>query len=255
MAFVGGASYCKSDSLVLFSAAHSVSARGSCPFSAEADGLISAEGYVIVLLKTLAKAEADGDRIYGVIRSLGISSDGRGRSLWAPLVKGQVQAVSRAYRTKDDGRLLQYIEAHATSTKVGDATELTALSQVLKQVLPAGSKIPIGSVKLNVGHTLETAGMAGLIKVLLSMQHGVIPPACHAGPLNTQIDWDDVPFFVSPTAPPLGGTPRRRSAEGCGQFVRHRWAQHSYPGGPIPRKRSSGVDSSAHRAGCGNLEC
>ena len=173
-----------------------------------------------MLLKTLDKAVADGNRIYGVVRSLGVSSDGRGRSLWAPLVEGQVEAVMRAYRDPEAGRRLQYVEAHATSTKVGDATELTALGQVLKRVLPSGVKIPIGSVKLNVGHTLETAGMAGLVKVLLSLEHGMIPPACHTDKLNEQIDWDEAPFFVprSALAWPRhqDGLPRRAAVNSFG---------------------------------------
>ncbi|MEI7863245.1 MAG: polyketide synthase, partial [Planctomycetota bacterium] len=159
-AIVGGASYCKSDSLVLFSAAQSVSNSGSCPFGRDADGLVTAEGYVALVIKTLSRAVADGDRIRAVIRGIGVASDGKGKSLWAPRQEGQMLAVERAYPSTDDIGRLDYIEAHATSTQVGDATELGALATLMGQHLPPGKKIPIGSVKANIGHTLETAGMA-----------------------------------------------------------------------------------------------
>ncbi|MFN9369881.1 MAG: polyketide synthase, partial [Planctomycetia bacterium] len=195
-AIVGGASYCKSDSLVLFSAAQSVSNSGSCPFGRDADGLITAEGYVALVVKTLSRAVADGDRIRGVIRGIGVASDGKGKSLWAPRQEGQKLAVERAYPDLRDLGSLDYIEAHATSTQVGDSTELGALSALLSAQLPAGKKVPIGSVKANVGHTLETAGMASLVKVILAMEVGVIPPGSTCSEYNEEFDWVNGPFTV-----------------------------------------------------------
>jgi acyl transferase domain-containing protein len=199
-AIVGGASYCKSDSLVLFSAAQSVSNAGSCPFGEAADGLITAEGYVALVIKTLSRAIADGDRIRAVIRGLGVASDGKGKSLWAPRQEGQVLAVERAYPDANDIGRIEYIEAHATSTQVGDATELGALSRLMAKHLPAGTQIPIGSVKANIGHTLETAGIASLVKVVLAMEHGLIPPGSTCDELNREFDWHSGPFMV-PKAP------------------------------------------------------
>jgi acyl transferase domain-containing protein len=199
-AIVGGASYCKSDSLVLFSAAQSVSNAGSCPFGEAADGLITAEGYVALVIKTLSRAIADGDRIRAVIRGLGVASDGKGKSLWAPRQEGQVLAVERAYPDSTDIGRIEYIEAHATSTQVGDATELGALSGLMAKHLPAGRQIPIGSVKANIGHTLETAGIASLVKVVLAMEHGQIPPGSTCDELNSEFDWKNGPFLV-PKAP------------------------------------------------------
>ena len=199
-AIVGGASYCKSDSLVLFSAAQSVSNVRSCPFGEAADGLITAEGYVAIVIKTLTRAIADGDRIRAVIRGLGVASDGKGKSLWAPRQEGQVLAVERAYPDATDIGRIEYIEAHATSTQVGDATELGALSRLMAKHLPAGRQIPIGSVKANIGHTLETAGIASLVKVVLAMEHGAIPPGSTCDELNGQFDWKNGPFTV-PKAP------------------------------------------------------
>jgi acyl transferase domain-containing protein/acyl carrier protein len=211
-AIVGGASYCKSDSLVLFSAAQSVSNAGSCPFGADADGLITAEGYVALVIKKLSRAIADGDRIRAVIRGLGVASDGKGKSLWAPRQEGQVLAVERAYPNTTDISRIEYIEAHATSTQVGDATELAALSRLMARHLPPGRQIPIGSVKANIGHTLETAGIASLVKVVLAMEHGLIPPGSTCTEFNAEFDWRGGPFRVpvEPVAWPAhaDGSPR-----------------------------------------------
>ena len=220
MAIVGGASYCKSDTLVLFSHAQSLSARGSRPFAADADGLILAEGYVSLVLKTCDRALADGDKILAVIRGIGMSTDGRGKSLWAPRKEGQILAIQRAYEPAVDVARLQYLEAHATSTQIGDATELQALAEALGQRLPPGHKIPIGSVKANVGHTLEAAGLTGLVKTVLAMRHQVIPPAINCPRLNPEIDWTRAPFFV-PTSDlawpkPTDGFPRRAAVNSFG---------------------------------------
>jgi acyl transferase domain-containing protein len=219
-AIVGGASYCKSDSLVLFSAAQSVSTSGSCPFGEAADGLITAEGYVALVIKKLSRAIADGDRIRAVIRGLGVSSDGKGKSLWSPRQEGQILAVERAYPDPADLGRIEYIEAHATSTQVGDATELSALSRLLKPHVSAGRRIPIGSVKANIGHTLETAGIASLVKVVLAMEHGVIPPGSTCDALNSEYDWQNGPFTVprEPLAWPghADGSPRHAAVNAFG---------------------------------------
>jgi acyl transferase domain-containing protein len=220
MAIVGGASYCKTDTLVLFSQAQTLSATGSRPFDASADGLILAEGYVVVVVKTLARALADGDQIQAVIRGIGMATDGRGKSLWAPRKEGQVLAIQRAYEPDLGVEALQYVEAHATSTPIGDATELQALSEALSGRLPQGTKIPIGSVKANIGHTLEAAGLSGLVKTVLAMQHHIIPPAIHGQRLNTEIDWKQAPFFVPdqelPWEAPPTGAPRRAGVNSFG---------------------------------------
>ncbi len=194
-AIVGGASYNKADSLVLFSHAQSCSATGTRPFDDSADGLISAEGYVALVIKRLDRAIADKDQIHGVIRGLGISSDGKGKSLWAPRREGQFTAIQRAYNDDVRPEHVQFIEAHATSTQVGDATEMQALADFFSlQKRP--EKLPIGSVKSNLGHTLETAGLAGLLKTLLAMQNGTIPGTVNLKNPNKTIPWDTLPFEV-----------------------------------------------------------
>lgn len=220
MAIIGSASYVHSDCLVLFSQAQSVSPTGTRPFDENADGLVASEGYVALCLKTLEKAEADGDDIQAVIRRIGISSDGKGKSLWAPRHEGQIEAIRRAY--DDDANLsdLQYIEMHATSTQVGDATEITALTGVLADVFQGKRKVPVGSVKANVGHTLETAGLASLVKTVLAMKNGVIPKQINIDNLNPSIDWENVPFYVPLEAEkwdaPAPGQPRRAAVNAFG---------------------------------------
>jgi acyl transferase domain-containing protein/NAD(P)-dependent dehydrogenase (short-subunit alcohol dehydrogenase family)/acyl carrier protein len=194
-AIVGGASMNKLESMLLFSQAQSCSATGSRPFDDQADGLVSSEGYVAMVLKPEVKAVQDGDRIWGVIRGIGISSDGRGKSLWAPNPAGQKAALDRAYGTVLDPKRIQYLEAHATSTQVGDATELESLVEFFGPH-SEGRKIPIGSVKSNLGHTLETAGLASLLKVVLSMHHATIPPSLNVSSLNRSVDWSKAPLEV-----------------------------------------------------------
>lgn len=220
MAIVGGASDCKSDSLVLFSHARAMSATGSRPFDSEADGLIVGEGYVAVVLKRLDRAVADGDRVWGLVRGIGVSSDGKGKSLWAPRKEGQVKAMQRAYRGGIDMADVDYIEAHATATQLGDATELNTLTELFVRHFPPGKRVPVTSVKANIGHTLETAGLAGVVKTLLAMHYQTIPPAINIRTLNPQIDWQRTPIYVptSPTPWPLhaGGKPRRAGVNAFG---------------------------------------
>jgi acyl transferase domain-containing protein/NAD(P)-dependent dehydrogenase (short-subunit alcohol dehydrogenase family) len=195
-AIVGGASYNKSDSMILFSNAQSCSATGSRPFDEAADGLVSSEGYVAIIVKTLQRAIADGDRIQAVIHGIGVSTDGRGKSLWAPRREGQYTAIRRAYSPEVTPDSIQMIEAHATSTQVGDATEMEALSQFFAEHCKPGQRIPVGSVKSNIGHTLESAGLAGLIKAVLSIQRSTIPPSINVRNLNQSIAWSEIPLFV-----------------------------------------------------------
>ena len=255
MALVGGASYCHGDTLVVFSQAQSVSTSGSRPFDDNASGLVAAGGYVVLALKRLEDAVQEHNPILAVINGMGVSSDGKGKSLWAPLVEGQVEAVRRAYQKQNIFSELQYIEMHATSTQVGDATELTALSQFAQEHLSPGSKIPIGSVKANIGHTLETAGIASLLKTVLAMQHGMIPPQINIEQLNTTIDWNSLPFFV-PTEPkewqrPTADSPRKAAvnAFGIGGLNVHIALQEYIPTAPgisisFPRARTQVSSSS-----------
>ncbi|MFF5806590.1 beta-ketoacyl synthase N-terminal-like domain-containing protein [Streptomyces sp. NPDC012746] len=154
------------------------------PFDRRADGTLLSEGTGVVLLKRLADAERDGDRIYAVIRGTGVAGDGRAASLMSPLVAGQVRALERAWREAGlDPRApgaLGLLEAHGTGTPVGDAAELDTLAQVFGPPDAAGRPgIGFGSVKSMLGHTMQASGMAGLIKAALAVYEGVLPPTLH----------------------------------------------------------------------------
>ncbi|MFF3619493.1 beta-ketoacyl synthase N-terminal-like domain-containing protein [Streptomyces sp. NPDC002467] len=155
------------------------------PFDRRADGTLLSEGTGVVLLKRLADAERDGDRVYAVIRGTGVAGDGRAASLMSPLVAGQVRALERAWREAGlDPRApgaLGLLEAHGTGTPVGDSAELDTLARVFGPPEPeaGGRGIGFGSVKSNLGHTMQASGMAGLIKAALAVHEGVLPPTLH----------------------------------------------------------------------------
>ena len=118
--------------------------------------MVGRRGLYGTVAETPSSALADKDRILAVLPAeVGVSSDGHGKSLWAPRHEGQIKAIQRAYSPEVSMTHLQYIEAHGTSTSLGDVTEINALTTVLQGQLPPGKKIPIGSAKLNVGHTLD----------------------------------------------------------------------------------------------------
>ncbi|HVO90120.1 MAG TPA: beta-ketoacyl synthase N-terminal-like domain-containing protein, partial [Casimicrobiaceae bacterium] len=155
------------------------------PFDEHADGLLIGEGLGMVVLKRLADARADGDRIYAVIRGSGTASDGRDVSLMTPRVDGQVLALTRAWQDAGiDPSRLGLLEAHGTGTPAGDAAEIETLARVFGPARSEEERIPIGSVKSMIGHTMPAAGAAGLIKTALAVYHGVRPPTLHCDAPN-----------------------------------------------------------------------
>jgi len=205
MAIAGGASFFHRDTLVLFSNARSLTAHRSCPFDEDADGLVVGEGAVVLLLKRLDQAVAEGNKIYSVIKGIGIASDGKGKSLWAPRKEGQIEAMSRAYGNGCRPSSVGYVEAHATSTALGDATEMEAIVDFFTKFLGASwgnRRIPVGSAKGNVGHTLEVAGLTGLLKAVLSIDRRTITPVAGLKTPNSKIPWDRIPFFAPVTELP-----------------------------------------------------
>ncbi|HKQ31535.1 MAG TPA: beta-ketoacyl synthase N-terminal-like domain-containing protein, partial [Burkholderiales bacterium] len=163
-----------------FTALRALSPSGcSRPFHRDADGLVPAEGAALLALKRLADAEADGDRILGVIRGIGLSNDGRGSGLLVPSVSGQVRAMEAAYAQSGlRPRDVSLIECHATGTNVGDAVELESMSQIFAEAVD----VPIGSLKSNLGHLVTASGAAGIIKVLQAMRSEVRPATLSALP-------------------------------------------------------------------------
>ena len=149
------------------------------PFDQQADGLLIGEGCGFVVLKRYADAVQNGDRIYAVVKGVGVSSDGAGTSVMSPSVKGQQRAVEQAWRNAAlDPQQVGYIEAHGTGTPLGDRTEL----QTLAAIFGNGAGLPhagIGSVKSMIGHAMPAAGIAGVIKTALALYHEMLPPTLH----------------------------------------------------------------------------
>jgi acyl transferase domain-containing protein/NAD(P)-dependent dehydrogenase (short-subunit alcohol dehydrogenase family) len=178
------------------------------PFDAEADGTILGEGLGVLVLKRLADARRDGDRVYAVIRSMGTSSDGKGQAVYAPSVAGQVAALRRAYASAGlSPRTVELVEAHGTGTKIGDAAELAALEQVYRGAGPEGSWCALGSVKSQVGHTKAAAGAAGLIKVALALHHKVLPPTMKVRRPLERLARGDSPFYLNTEVRPWLSAP------------------------------------------------
>ncbi len=201
LAIAGGVNLTLSPDLTqVFSQAGMMAEDGRCKtFDAKADGYVRGEGCGLLLLKRLSLAERDGDRILAVIQGSAINQDGRSNGLTAPNGRAQ-QAVIRQALAQADAKAtdIGYIEAHGTGTSLGDPIELNALQAVFSEGLTAeageaeASKQQwIGSVKTNIGHLEAAAGVAGLIKSILSLQQEVIPPHLHLQELNPHINLNE----------------------------------------------------------------
>ncbi|MFF8950930.1 SDR family NAD(P)-dependent oxidoreductase [Streptomyces sp. NPDC014940] len=176
---------------VEFSRLRGLSPSGRCsPFSADADGVVWAEGCGLVLLKRLADARRDGDRILAVVKGSAISQDGRSQGLSAPNGPAQERVLRAALHAAGLGpHDLDYVEAHGTGTRLGDPIELRALANVFGPDRPAGRPLGIGSLKSNIGHTQAAAGIGGVIKTVLALGHEHIPASLHAERPTDHIDW------------------------------------------------------------------
>jgi acyl transferase domain-containing protein len=220
MALAGGVNLIlMPDTTVVLSKAHMMSPDGRCKsFDARADGFVRGEGCGIVVLKRLSNARADGDRILGVIRGTASNQDGRSNGLTAPNGPSQVavirDALANAGLQPGD---IDYIEAHGTGTPLGDPIEARALAEVFCQGRTSELPLRVGSVKSNFGHAESAAGIAGLIKVLLAMEHEIIPPSLHLEKMNPHIDWSGLAIAV-PTEPTLWNRKRGMRMAGVSSF-------------------------------------
>ncbi len=185
-------------SFVKFCKIGALSATGTRPYADGADGFVMGEGAAFFLLKRLADAERDGDRIYAVIRGIGASSDGRGKGITAPNPVGQRFALRHGWQVAGlDPATCSYVEGHGTSTKVGDVVEVESLIEAFGAAgLPAHS-IPLGSVKSNIGHLKAGAGAAGFFKATMALAHKVVPPSLNFERPNPNLDWSKSPFYVN----------------------------------------------------------
>jgi acyl transferase domain-containing protein/NAD(P)H-dependent flavin oxidoreductase YrpB (nitropropane dioxygenase family) len=187
-----------------FSKTQAFSPRGRCrPFDAGADGIVISEGVAALVLKRLADAERDGDRIYAVIKGVGASSDGRARGLTAPVVEGQMRALERAYaKAGISPSSVGYVEAHGTGTALGDVVEIEALGRLFQDAGASPGRCVVGSVKSSIGHTKCAAGLAGLINASLSLYHNVLPPTIGIENPNPKLDLHGGPFRLCTEAQP-----------------------------------------------------
>ncbi|MEA5503216.1 beta-ketoacyl synthase N-terminal-like domain-containing protein [Halotia wernerae UHCC 0503] len=190
------------------------------PFDVDSDGMMLGEGVGMLVLKRLADAQRDNDRIYAVIKGIGTSGDGRYKSIYAPRLEGQVLALRRAY--EDAGispASVGLIEAHGTGTMVGDPTEFVSIKEVFSENNPRKQYIALGSVKSQIGHTKAAAGAASLIKTALALHHKVLPPTINITKPHPKLNIDNSPFYLNTETRPWISTndqPRRAGVSSFG---------------------------------------
>jgi len=168
------------------------------PFDSTADGTTLGEGIGMVVLKRLSDAQKDGDTIHAILRGLGTSSDGRGKSIYAPSAGGQTRAIEEAYRLSGlSPDTVELVEAHGTGTAVGDGIEVEAISGVYKKTGREGAWVALGSVKSMVGHTKAAAGAAAFIKAAMALRHKVLPPTLKVTEPLPILAGGTTPFYLS----------------------------------------------------------
>lgn len=206
MAIAGGVNIILTPTnFITFSKSHNMLAKdGLCKtFDKKADGYVRSEGAGAVLLKPLVKALADGDPIHAVIRGSAVNHGGHAASLMSPDPNAQADLVAKAWEQAGiSPKTIGYIEAHGTGTELGDPIEINGLKKAFKRALKEESidfsnkYCALGTIKTNVGHLEAAAGIAGLIKTVLSIEHQKIPPILHLTELNPQIKLEDSPFYI-----------------------------------------------------------
>ena len=186
-----------------------LSPDGKCfSFDARGNGYVRGEGAGMLLLKRLSDAEQSGDKIYAIIRGSALNNNGYNQNLPATSISGQVEVLQKTYQAAGvDPAAVHYVEAHGTGTRVGDPTETKALGEVLGKGREAGRPLHIGSVKTNIGHLEGAAGIAGLIKVVMAMQHKKLPKNLNFEHPNPEIPFQELNLKVQQTLEgwPLAG--------------------------------------------------
>jgi acyl transferase domain-containing protein/acyl carrier protein len=220
LALAGGVNAILSpDVTVTLSKARMMAADGRCKaFDAAADGFVRSEGVGMLVLKRLSEAQADGDPILAVIRGSAINQDGRSNGLTAPNGPSQVAVIRAALA--DAGLTpaeIGYVETHGTGTSLGDPIEAQALGAAYADGHTKDQPLLIGSVKSNMGHLESSAGVAGLMKLALCLQHGEVPASLHFKQPSPHIPWDDLPLRV-PTALTAWQPPDGRRLGGVSSF-------------------------------------
>lgn len=202
MAIAGGVSLMLTpETFLITSQLGALSPDGRCKtFDKSANGYVKGEGIAAILLKPLQQAQQDGDSIYGIIKATHVNHGGKAQSLTAPNANTQKKLLIRAYNKAGINiDTVNYIETHGTGTELGDPIEVEGLKEAFKVLLKQKDKkgfCGLGSVKSNIGHLEPASGMAGLIKVLLSMRNEKIPGNLHFKELNPYINIQDTPFYI-----------------------------------------------------------
>ncbi|MFC4117862.1 type I polyketide synthase [Nonomuraea zeae] len=212
-------------------------------FDAEAGGTIWGSGGGVLVLKRLSEAIEDRDNIRAVVLGNAINNDGASKvGFSAPSLDGQAAVIAQALGVGGvDPRTVTYVEAHGTGTALGDPIEVAALSSVFAQHTADTQWCGIGSVKSNIGHLGQSAGIPGLVKIVLALENQLIPPTLHYTSPNPKIDFPSSPFYVvsSPTKWERNGHPRRAgvSSFGIGGTNAHAVLEEAPPRPPLPRER------------------
>jgi acyl transferase domain-containing protein/NADPH:quinone reductase-like Zn-dependent oxidoreductase/NAD(P)-dependent dehydrogenase (short-subunit alcohol dehydrogenase family) len=215
MALAGGVNLVLSpENGISYAKARMLAPDGRCKaFDAAADGFVDGEGCGIVVLKRLSHARADGDRVLAVLRGSAINEDGASNGLTAPNGPAQEAVIREALaRAGLAPAHVDYVEAHGTGTSLGDPMEVQALGAVLGRGRPADRPLLIGSVKANIGHAEAAAGVAGLIKILLALQHEALPPQINFERPSPHIAWEEMAVRVVRELTPWRSGTRRRAA-------------------------------------------
>ncbi len=223
MAIAGGVNLIVSpENTIALSQAGMMSPEGKCKvFDAAADGYVRSEGGGLVLLKPLSKAEQDGDTILGLIKGSAVNQDGNSNGLSAPSGLAQQAVIKSALSDAETAPdTVTYVETHGTGTSLGDPIEVRALNNVYREEKTVTAPLLLGAVKSNIGHLESAAGIAGLIKTVLCLQHRQIPPQLHLQQPNPYINWKDslvrVPTELTPWQSRGDTYPRRAGVSSFG---------------------------------------
>ncbi len=226
------------ENTIALSHARMMSPTGRCKtFDASADGYVRGEGCGMLVLKRLSDAVAGGDRILGIIRGIAVNQDGRTNGLIAPNSLAQEACIRMAlHESRLKANQITYVEAHGTGTALGDPIELQGLLGALGTDREPQNPLIVGSVKTNIGHLESAAGIAGLIKTVLALDHGVIPPHLHLKTINPLLQADKAPvaFPVRATPWPVGHGPRYAGVSSFGYGGTNSHAIIEGPPAPLP---------------------
>ncbi|MGH9822643.1 MAG: beta-ketoacyl synthase N-terminal-like domain-containing protein, partial [Blastocatellia bacterium] len=224
------------ETTIAFSKGRMMASDGRCKtFDARADGYVRGEGCGVIVLKRLSDAISGGDRILAIVRGSAVNQDGRSNGLTAPNGLAQQAVIRTALENAAvSGSEIAYVEAHGTGTPLGDPIEIDAVAQVLASSNDRLRPCAIGSVKTNIGHLEAAAGIAGLIKVVLSLGHRQIPPHLNLNKLNPYIHVDDNAIVIPTKLTPWSAEGERRlagvSSFGFGGTNAHVVVEESAPG-------------------------